>query len=235
MLIYLTEFRPRWRWAGARSWSTFSCHRGKFATSTTSLKATTTQDNISGNSDLMYCTIHIWQWLTWLSEVLIHSSNQICWTTLVFGLFCQFCGLSTHYTLHNVGVVLSTYMLILQCMFAQVDMWSLRCFFLAAAPKRSITNAFTHMMSFFSLSFLVADKRLYKRLCPSVRPSVRWSVGPSVSTSRKVGKRAFPPLPTRPRLVLAVYPALLFPSMFNDVGNTIPADQTTDLALTFAF
>ena len=43
---------------------------------------------------------------------------------------------------------------------------------------------------------------------PSVGPLVRWSVGPSRS-SRKVGKHAFPPLPTRPRLVLAVYPALL--------------------------
>ena len=39
----------------------------------------------------------------------------------------------------------------------------------------------------FFLLFLVADKRLYKRLCPSVR----WSVGPLVSTSRKVGKQAF--------------------------------------------
>ena len=53
-------------------------------------------------------------------------------------------------------------------------------------------------------SFLVADNRLYKRLCPSVGPSV----GPS-RASRKVGKHAFPPLPTRPRLVLAVYLALL--------------------------
>ena len=38
--------------------------------------------------------------------------------------------------------------------------------------------------------------------------SVRPSVGRSVSMSRKVWKRAFPPLPTRPQLVLAVYPAL---------------------------
>ena len=52
--------------------------------------------------------------------------------------------------------------------------------------------------------FLVADTQLYKSLCPSVRPSVR----PSVNTSRKVRKHAFPPLPTRPQLVLAVYPAL---------------------------
>ena len=65
-------------------------------------------------------------------------------------------------------------------------------------------------------SFLVADKRLNKRVFPSVcplvhrsvGPSVGWSVGPLVSTSQKVGKRAFRPLPTRPRLVLAVYPAL---------------------------
>ena len=51
--------------------------------------------------------------------------------------------------------------------------------------------------------FLVADTQLYKRLCPSVRPLV----GRSVTTSRKVRKRAFPPLPIRPQLV-AVYPAL---------------------------
>ena len=31
----------------------------------------------------------------------------------------------------------------------------------------------------FRLGFLIADKRLYKRLCPSVR----WSVGPSVRRS----------------------------------------------------
>ena len=54
-----------------------------------------------------------------------------------------------------------------------------------------------------SSHFLVADTQLYKRLCPSVR----WLVGRSVDTSRKVRKRAFPPLPTRPQLV-AVYPAL---------------------------
>ena len=45
-----------------------------------------------------------------------------------------------------------------------------------------------------------------------VRPSVCWSVRPSVrrsvSTSQKVGKGAYPPLPTRLQLVLAVYPAL---------------------------
>ena len=50
-------------------------------------------------------------------------------------------------------------------------------------------------------AFLVADTQLYKSLCPSVR----WSV----TTSWKVWKRAFLPLPTRPQLVLAVYPALL--------------------------
>merc|ERR1712237_306608 len=55
-------------------------------------------------------------------------------------------------------------------------------------------------------SFLVADKRLYKRLCPSVRPLVGRSVGRSVVI--ELGS-AFRPLPTRPRLVLAVYPALL--------------------------
>ena len=32
--------------------------------------------------------------------------------------------------------------------------------------------------------FLVADRQLYKRLCPSVGPSVRWSVGPSVRHAR---------------------------------------------------
>ena len=63
------------------------------------------------------------------------------------------------------------------------------------------------------VSFLVADKRLYKRLCPSVRPSVGWLVGWLVGpwwSSWKVWKRAFPPLPTRPRLVLAMYPALFY-------------------------
>ena len=54
-------------------------------------------------------------------------------------------------------------------------------------------------------TFLVADTQLYKRLCPSVRPLV----GRSVTTSRKVRKRAFPPLPTHPQL-MAVYPALFF-------------------------
>ena len=60
--------------------------------------------------------------------------------------------------------------------------------------------------------FLVADKRLHKRLCPSVG----WLVGrfgwlvchARVENDRIVWKRAFSPLPTRPRLVLAVYPAL---------------------------
>ena len=54
-------------------------------------------------------------------------------------------------------------------------------------------------LSPFLFPFLVADERLYKRLCPSVGPLVRWSVGPSVrrsvgpsvSTRRKVGKQAF--------------------------------------------
>ena len=56
-------------------------------------------------------------------------------------------------------------------------------------------------------AFLVADKRLYKRLCPSVRPSVGLSVGND--RVRKCENTHFPPPPTRPRLVLAVYPALL--------------------------
>ena len=55
------------------------------------------------------------------------------------------------------------------------------------------------------LIFLVADAQLYKRLCPSVR----WSVRRSWWSSWKVGKRAYPPLPTHPQLV-AVYPALFF-------------------------
>ena len=53
------------------------------------------------------------------------------------------------------------------------------------------------------ICFLVADTQLYKRLCLSVGTSV----GPWWS-SWKVWKRAFRPLPTRPQLVLAVYPAL---------------------------
>ena len=53
--------------------------------------------------------------------------------------------------------------------------------------------------------FLVADYRLYKRLCPSVHLLVHSSVSPWW-----LGwKSAFPPLPTRPGLVLAVYPTLL--------------------------
>ena len=47
-----------------------------------------------------------------------------------------------------------------------------------------------------------------KLSCDPVCPSVGRSVGLSRS-SRKAGKHAFPPLPTRQRLVLAVYPALL--------------------------
>ena len=61
--------------------------------------------------------------------------------------------------------------------------------------------------------FVVACTRLYNPLWRSfhrlVGRLVGWLVGPSRS-SRKVGKHSFPPLPTRPRLVLAVYPALLF-------------------------
>ena len=41
-----------------------------------------------------------------------------------------------------------------------------------------------------------------------VRPSVCWSVRWSWWSSWKVWKCAFPPLPTRPQLVLAMYPAL---------------------------
>ena len=43
---------------------------------------------------------------------------------------------------------------------------------------------------------------------PLVHPYFR-HVGLSVSTSQKVWKRLFPPLPTCPQLILAVYPALL--------------------------
>ena len=57
-------------------------------------------------------------------------------------------------------------------------------------------------------SFWVADTQLYKRLCLSVRWSINPLVRPSSSMSRKVEKRAYPPLPTRPQLV-AVYQALL--------------------------
>ena len=62
-------------------------------------------------------------------------------------------------------------------------------------------------------SFLIVDTQLYKRLCLSIHPLVSrlvvQLVGQSVNTSRKVLKSAFSPLPTRPQLVLAVYPALL--------------------------
>ena len=40
----------------------------------------------------------------------------------------------------------------------------------------------------FKFSFLVADKRLHKRLCPSVGPSVRWSIRRSVTLSLSVNK-----------------------------------------------
>ena len=52
------------------------------------------------------------------------------------------------------------------------------------------------------LWFLVADKQLLKAL------SVCQFIHRSVSTSRKVEKHEFPSLPTRPQLVLAVYPTL---------------------------
>ena len=76
----------------------------------------------------------------------------------------------------------------------------------ANALVRMRVRIHSHISSnvFASLSaFLVADTQLYERLCPSVGRSV----GPLVSTSRKVEKRAYPPLPNRPQL-MAVYPAL---------------------------
>ena len=71
-------------------------------------------------------------------------------------------------------------------------------------------QSITHVQDwfFYPMQFLVADTQLYKKLCPSVR----WSVDPSLSTSRKVGKRACPPLPTRPQLA-AVYLDLLLLSL----------------------
>ena len=49
-------------------------------------------------------------------------------------------------------------------------------------PRRSVSK---------SVTFLVADTQLYKRLCPSVGPLVRWSVRPLVRPSvrdDRVGK-----------------------------------------------
>ena len=88
---------------------------------------------------------------------------------------------------------------------------------------------FSSFLIFFF--FLVADTQLYKSLCPSVGPSV----GPSVNTSGKVWKCAFSPLPTRPQLVLAVYPALFFQRLsvyvtitWNDMNYQHPNDTHTN-------
>ena len=98
-------------------------------------------------------------------------------------------------------------------------------------PQRDWTQMKDLSMQFLNLTnFLVADTQLYKSLCPSVRRSVcrsvRPSVGPSVNTSRKVWKRAFPPLPTRPQLVLAVYPALLVKATWGISGLDNYQSQT---------
>ena len=70
------------------------------------------------------------------------------------------------------------------------------------------------------IGFLVADTQLYKRLCLSVRRSVGRLVGPSRS-SWKVGKRVFPPLPTRPQL-MAVYPALFLSFFLSFISDHQP-------------
>ena len=74
-------------------------------------------------------------------------------------------------------------------------------------------NTLIFLVCLDMIFFLVADTQLYESLCRSVGPLVC----PSVSTSRKVGKRAFPPLPTRPQLV-SVYPAL-FSLVFHVVSG----------------
>ena len=65
-----------------------------------------------------------------------------------------------------------------------------------------------HVPLLRSLLFYHFQLRTRNSMRCFVRRSVGLSVGPSVDTSRKLGKRAFPPLPTRPQLVWAVYPAL---------------------------
>ena len=71
-------------------------------------------------------------------------------------------------------------------------------------------NTLIFLVCLDMIFFLVADTQLYESLCRSVGPLVC----PSVSTSRKVGKLVYPPLPTRQQLV-AVYPALFFFSFYN--------------------
>ena len=106
--------------------------------------------------------------------------------------------------------------------FTNLKSWT-KCLYLIAISKRIDLkrSAWRHFVDnklyfhfsqiFFSFllsdTFLIADTQLYMRLCPSVHWSVRPLVRPG-SSSWKVGKPAFPPLPTRPQLVLAVYPAL---------------------------
>ena len=94
------------------------------------------------------------------------------------------------------------------CSIYDIHYNSIFCSVLYSRVPISLVKKIQPKMKHFNVpKFLVADKRLYKRLCPSVRPSVGWSVGPWTRVE-KWGKHAFPPLPTRPRLVLAVYPAL---------------------------
>ena len=65
-------------------------------------------------------------------------------------------------------------------------------------PVTRRTNNFSHLLSDRGISFF--------SLSSSIRPLVRRSDGPSVMMI----ELEFPPLPTRPRLVLTVYPALFF-------------------------
>ena len=77
-----------------------------------------------------------------------------------------------------------------------------------------------HMYS--SIAFLVANKRHYKRLCPSVRPSVRnpFLRNPFLKYWTSINATA-----QRSRLILVVYPALFIPSLIIFQNGAIKLNQ----------
>ena len=79
------------------------------------------------------------------------------------------------------------------------------------------------VLVFFYPFFYLRTRNIIRNFVrPSVGPSVGPSIRPSMSTSRKVWKRAFPLLPTRPQLVLAVYPALFVYKFYWSSLNRLP-------------